>query len=55
MDAVDYELDSKKGLVLIFLCRKCQQQLRTVAANEDPIAADDYAKILALKTTRFPK
>lgn len=52
MDAVDYELDSKKGLVLIFQCRKCRVRLRTMAANEDPNAPDDYARILALKKER---
>ena len=49
MDAVDYELDGKKGLVLIFRCRRCQELLRTMAAHEDAQAADDYARILALK------
>jgi hypothetical protein len=55
MDAVDYELDGKKGLILIFRCRKCHALLRTMAAHEDAAAGDDYAKILALKSGKFPK
>jgi hypothetical protein len=49
MDAVDYELSSKKGIVLIFRCRKCGQTTRNMAAHEDPVAPDDYALILSLK------
>jgi hypothetical protein len=49
MDLVDYELSSKKGLVLIFRCRRCQSLTRNVAALDDPLAADDYDQILACK------
>lgn len=48
MDAVGYELDGKKGLVLIFRCRRCQAVTRNIAAHEDPDAPDDYARILRL-------
>lgn len=48
MDAISYELDGKKGLVLTFRCRKCQEITRTMAAHEDRAAADDYPTILAL-------
>ncbi len=49
MDAVDYELDSKKGLMLVFRCRRCQQRTRNMAATQDPLAPDDYERILNLK------
>lgn len=48
MDAIGYEIDGKKGLVLTFKCRKCAQLTRTIAAHEDQHAPDDYARILAL-------
>ena len=49
MDAIDYELSSKKGLVLVYRCRRCGEVTRNMAAHEDPVQADDYARILALK------
>ncbi len=55
MDAVDYDLDGKKGLILIFECRKCRQTLRTMSAYQDPLSPDDYARILALKEGKSPK
>jgi predicted RNA-binding Zn-ribbon protein involved in translation (DUF1610 family) len=48
MDAVGYETDGKKGLVLLFKCRRCGEATRTVAAHEDQTAPDDYARILKL-------
>ena len=48
MDAVGYELSAKKGVVLIFRCRRCQQLTRNMAANEDPITPDNYELILSL-------
>jgi hypothetical protein len=48
MDAIGYELDGKKGLVLIFQCRRCRARTRNVAAHEDPDQPDDYAAILRL-------
>ncbi|MCX6108974.1 MAG: RNHCP domain-containing protein [Proteobacteria bacterium] len=48
MDAIAYELSGKKGLVLVFRCRRCSQITRNVAAHEDPDGADDYARILRL-------
>ena len=49
MDAIDYELSSKKGLVLIYRCRRCGEVTRNMAAQEDPLQPDDYALILRLK------
>ncbi len=49
MDAIDYELSGKKGLVLVFRCRRCGAVTRNMAAHEDPAEADDYARILQLK------
>jgi hypothetical protein len=49
MDAVAYETSAKKGLVLVFLCRKCGAETRNMAAHEDPGMPDDYDKILKLK------
>jgi predicted RNA-binding Zn-ribbon protein involved in translation (DUF1610 family) len=51
MDAVDYELSGKKGLVLIFRCRRCGELGRNIAAHEAPEAPDDYDRILGLKQT----
>jgi hypothetical protein len=51
MDAVDYELGGKKGLMLVFQCRKCGARGRNFAAHEAKVAPDDYEKILALKKT----
>lgn len=48
MDAVSYELDSKKGLMLHFKCRRCSEHTRTIAAHEDGTLPDDYARILKL-------
>lgn len=52
MDAIDYELDGKKGLILVYRCRKCGAQARNIAAREDRILDDDYDRILALKKGR---
>ena len=49
MDAVGYELNAKKGIVLVFRCRRCQTTARNMAANEDSNAPDDYDLILRLK------
>jgi predicted RNA-binding Zn-ribbon protein involved in translation (DUF1610 family) len=49
MDAIDYELSGKKGLVLIFRCRRCGAVTRNIAAHEDPAQPDDYARILQIK------
>lgn len=48
LQAIGYELDSKKGLVLRFKCHKCGVETRNVANHEDPLSPDDYEKILAL-------
>ncbi len=49
MDAVAYELDGKKGLVLHFRCRLCGAQKRNMAAREDPVMPDNYELILKLR------
>jgi len=43
MDAVGYELDAKKGIVLHYLCRRCGARTRNMAATDDV-----YERILAL-------
>ncbi len=48
MDAVGYENDGKKGLVLLFACRRCGARTRNMAARADPLASDNYEKILKL-------
>jgi hypothetical protein len=55
MDAVDYELDGKKGLMLLFRCRRCGARTRNMAAREDPQQADLYDRILALKASGAAK
>jgi len=52
MDAVDYELDAKKGIVIIYVCRRCKERTRNMSAHEDGTMADDYAGILALKSLK---
>jgi hypothetical protein len=54
MPAVDYDLDGKKGLVLLFRCETCGEITRCVAAREDREAPDDYDAILALKQPLNP-
>jgi hypothetical protein len=49
MQAIGYELNPKKGLVLIFRCRRCQQVTRNMAAQEDANCPDDYDLILKLQ------
>lgn len=51
MDAVDYELNGKKGLILVFRCRRCGGLGRNMAAHEASEAPDNYDRILALKQT----
>ncbi len=48
MDADGYENDGKKGLVLLFACRRCGARTRNMAARADPVASDNYEKILKL-------
>ena len=52
MDAIDYDLDGKKGLILIFRCRRCGDQGRNVAARDDEPTPDDYDQILQLKQSQ---
>lgn len=53
MDAVSYELSGKKGIMLIFRCRRCGGTGRNMAAHEDRNQPDDYGKILEI-TARLP-
>ncbi len=46
--ATNYELDSKKGLVLRFKCDKCGAETRNIANHEDPECPDNYDKILSM-------
>ena len=48
MDAIGYELDGKKGLMLRFRCRRCGALTRNMAAREDPLASDDLDAVLRL-------
>lgn len=48
MDAVGYELSGKKGIVLVFCCRRCGAVLKNKAAIDDPAQPDDYDLILKL-------
>ncbi len=49
MKAIDYDLNSKKGLVLIFECSLCGFRGTNISAYEDEIEPDDYDLILKLK------
>ncbi|HET9241477.1 MAG TPA: RNHCP domain-containing protein [Oligoflexus sp.] len=50
---IGYELNGKKGLVLLFRCARCKAETRNIALLDDPILSDDYQKILDL-TPRAP-
>ncbi|MFY7930023.1 MAG: RNHCP domain-containing protein [Oligoflexus sp.] len=52
LQPIGYELSGKKGLVLLFRCRRCQAETRNVALLDDPMASDDYQRILALSLPR---
>jgi formylmethanofuran dehydrogenase subunit E len=45
---VGYELDAKKGLVILFQCTRCGERSRNRALLEDANQADDYDRILKL-------
>ncbi len=47
LNCTGYELSKKKGLILIFTCKKCGQTTRNKAMLEDPVASDDYDLILS--------
>ncbi len=48
MEAIGYELSGKKGLVLIFKCKRCGEITKNVATLEDSSTPDDYDLILKL-------
>lgn len=48
LTATGYELDPKKGIVLLFTCSRCGAQTRNKANHEDPVNPDNYEKILSL-------
>jgi len=50
-----YENHSKKGLMLQFHCQKCGFIGRNIAICDDALAADDYARILALTFDKYSK
>jgi DNA-directed RNA polymerase subunit RPC12/RpoP len=52
LEAIGYDLDSKKGIVLIFRCAKCGQETRNKANRDDPLCPDNYDKILLLSRTQ---
>ncbi|MGE0174519.1 MAG: RNHCP domain-containing protein [Oligoflexales bacterium] len=43
-----YELQSKKGIMLIYRCRTCGGTVRNKAVLDDKNAPDDYDKILGM-------
>lgn len=47
LKATGYELDGKKGIVLIFKCERCGAVTRNKAMRDGEMP-DDYEKILAL-------
>lgn len=47
MDAFAYESQRKKGVVLWFRCRSCDEVRSNIALLDDPVP-DDYDKILKL-------
>ena len=49
--ATGYDLDRKKGIVLLFLCGKCGAKTRNKANQDDPVCPDNYDTILALTKT----
>ncbi len=49
-----YFLNPKKGIVLVFRCRRCGAEVRNKAAHEDEIQADDYDKILSIADGEKP-
>ncbi len=48
MEAYSYELDTKKGLMLLFRCQKCHYTGRNKAADNDPKQPDNMDLILSL-------
>lgn len=53
LQAIRYELDSHKGLMLIFRCTRCGEERRNKALLEGE-CPDDYERILQLNQ-RLPK
>jgi hypothetical protein len=48
MRPTGYELHPKKGLMLHFECSRCGYKGRNLSLQDDPLAADDYQRILSL-------
>ncbi len=48
LEATGYELDTKKGIVLLFRCLRCGEESRNKANHEDQLCPDNYDQILAL-------
>lgn len=49
--ATGYEVDAKKGIVILFKCLRCGAETRNKANHEDKVSPDNYDKILALSKT----
>ena len=45
---IGYHNHSKKGLMIDFICQKCDEKTRNIANLDDKIKADDFDQILAL-------
>ena len=48
MKPTNYQLNSKKGIVLTFKCLKCGDKIKNKSAYEDERYPDSYDKILSL-------
>jgi DNA-directed RNA polymerase subunit RPC12/RpoP len=51
LKATGYELDSKKGLMILFECQRCHAKTRNIANHEDPVCPDNYDQILRLTSS----
>jgi DNA-directed RNA polymerase subunit RPC12/RpoP len=48
LEACGYELEGRKGIMILFRCARCGETVRNKAALEDPLCPDDYDRILRL-------
>ncbi len=49
-----YQINSQKGLILLFKCVLCGDERSNIALRDDPVP-DDYDRILALTPTHRPR
>ena len=48
LQPIDYELSGKKGIILVFKCKKCGEISRNIAALQGETTPDDYDLILRI-------